>query len=157
MDEKIDQVAPETKPPYILYTYVLFLTPEGKGYGCFAIKKLAFNKYQVAGSFCSPYDRKRFSKPKARLIATNRLLSGNSVEITTDSELELTTHGIIAKIKQDMLLSIPGWAKMAFELDAHCSLKHDCICYEALVDEFDLYKEFYYALRNKIEAYNERW
>lgn len=53
--------------------YALLLTDKGKGYACFAVKKIEHNKFEVASSFCSPLDRAKFMKTTARDLAKKRL------------------------------------------------------------------------------------
>ena len=133
---------------FINFAYMIFVTPYGKGYGCFAIQQPEAGKYKVASSFCSTWDANKFNKKKARMIALNRLKTpGSFIEFELDKELKddfRTLQNII--FKSDM--NIPGWAYNAHDYDAYYfTLKENRKAYFAMVDELNLdgvYFEYLY-------------
>lgn len=109
----------------VKYTYALFRTKFGKGYGCFAVEKICDNCFLVSASFCSPEDRVNFSKKKARNIAEGRLNSREwSLELRNDSNdyFELISDYLVLQKKT------PNWAFKALQ---NCRVYHtlntDCV------------------------------
>lgn len=93
------------------FSYGLFRTNNGKGYGCFAIQRVTDTTYLVAGSFCSPEDRPKFSKKLARKVAEQRL---NSSE--WGAEIECKSNNFNELIESYLVLvpRSPGWAYKAY-------------------------------------------
>ena len=120
------------------YMYMLFLTPSGKGYGCFAIDKLATNKFKVAASFCSPHDRKKFSKKQARDMALGRLhKSGVEVELDTEEKKNILLQVVEEAIQTECF--VPKWVVQSLCMNAFSvSLSYDCLSYEDLLAQFAL-------------------
>ena len=99
------------------FTYAIFVTNEGKGYGCFAIRKEhGTNNYKVAGSFCNPIGKCNpakdifFSKEKARQSSMERL---NSDWVLTIQNENNDYGEIIASYLSSCTL-VPVWAKNAY-------------------------------------------
>lgn len=110
------------------FTYAIFRTDQGKGYGCFAIEEEPNEQllesvdneqpknrsYVVSASFCHPGDRNKFSKYKARMIAMQRVKSDKlSIFIRTDSK-----H--LSELAEKYVCvgnNVPRWALKAFEKD----------------------------------------
>jgi len=89
-------------------TYAIFATPQGKGYGCFAIRhNKGEKKYIVAASFCHPSDRKVFSKKEARMKALSRL---NSKQWVVELESENHNFAEIIKLAMESSSKTPSWA-----------------------------------------------
>jgi len=97
------------------FVYAIFLTPNGKGYGCFAIKKGdVHNSFLVGASYCHPNDRRSFRKKIARDIAVGRAAN----KFTFDPELNLdslhvVSHAITAKTGS---IDMPSWAERAYDV-----------------------------------------
>ncbi len=123
------------------YMYMLFLTPAGKGYGCFAIDKLATDKFKVAASFCSPFDRKKFNKKQARNMAFGRLnKSGVEVVLEADDKKNILLQ-VVEEAMQTALL-VPKWAVQAICMNAFSvSLSNDHLSYEDLLAKFSLVED----------------
>jgi hypothetical protein len=93
------------------FSYGLFRTNAGKGYGCFAIQKVTETTFLVAGSFCSPGDRPKFSKKLARKVAEQRLNSslwGVEIECKSNNYNELIESYLV------LVERSPGWAYRAY-------------------------------------------
>ena len=102
----------------VVYVYAIFLTPNGKGYGCFAIKKTEeLNKFLVGASYCHPSDSNKFSKSLARDIALGRATK----EYIFDLELKLDSI-FIAKnaISGTDQIEMPYWAEKAYDVGSFC-------------------------------------
>lgn len=132
---------------YINYTYMIFVTPRGKGYGCFAIKSLEKNSFRVAASFCHPADASRFNKKKARLIANNRLNDKDCyVDISADTDDPKELLKVIFNLTN---LNIPNWAYNAYYVGAYYSGLHtNNMSYMAMVYDLDLFAEYYPKIYN---------
>lgn len=95
------------------FSYMIFSTPMGKGYGCFAIRHTkGDDTYEVSCAFCHPNDRAVFSKPEARHKAYNRL---NSNQWVTEVKSENNNYAEI--IRKAVLASnkAPSWAIKAIK------------------------------------------
>ena len=124
---------------FVNYAYMIFATPYGKGYGCFAVQTISPGNFKVAASFCSFWDARRFSKKKARLIALNRLKTdGCFVEVSLDKDLKddfRTLSNLI--FKSD--LNIPNWARDAYDIDAYYfTLKENSKAFFVMVSDLNL-------------------
>lgn len=129
---------------FVNFAYIIFITPQGKGYGCFAIKKLAHNTFKVAASFCSPKDSNHFDKKKARIIATNRLKTeGCFIDVSLDDDIKddfATMHHKIFNSEMNM----PYWAIDAYTDEAYSlTLLESNKSFYQLVEEFDLAQDFF--------------
>lgn len=99
--------------------YVQFETPQGIGYGCFAVgwsregEELTF---RVGSAFCSPKDS--FSKELARTIAQGRSTTNfqfgkifsKETGYVSDKDFGL----ILSEIFKNNFTVIPGWARRSF-------------------------------------------
>jgi len=129
---------------FVNFAYMIFITPQGKGYGCFAIKKLAHNTFKVAASFCSPKDANKFDKRKARKIAGNRLnTEGCFIDLSLDDDIKDEFKTMHHKIF-DSEMNIPNWAETAYADEAYSlTLLESNKSFYQLVEEFDLAQEFF--------------
>ena len=80
----------------ITYTYAIFPTKKGKGYGCFAVRPEKDGFFTVAASFCAPSDRARFSKVRARNVACKRLQAQTAKVIEGDPKEERNRTALCA-------------------------------------------------------------
>jgi len=136
---------------HVNFAYVIYLTPFGKGYGCFALKELSKNNFRVSTTFCSPRDRKNFDKAKARKVALGRLNSDDyAMEVSLDEDI-LPKVGIFtliyAKFFKDLEKlpgSVPQWAIDANDMSAFSlTLREDNVPFIDLVDDMDLSSTFF--------------
>lgn len=125
---------------FVNFAYMIFVTPNGKGYGCFAIKKLGRNMFSVAASFCSPFDVLKFDKNKARMIAKNRLGSDNTkVDIKIDDAFNDDFQTIHHILFESTDMDFPNWAVRAY-LDGayYLTLRNDNMSYFDMVYDKDM-------------------
>lgn len=109
------------------FRYVQFETPQGIGYGCFAIhwtREEGRITYRIGSAFCSPKDS--FSKSLARTIATGRATNNFHFGTIPSGETGFITHKDFENILTDMFSAdpnrvdfgdfgvIPNWARKAF-------------------------------------------
>ena len=95
----------------VTYVYAIFLTPFGKGYGCYAIKSTDKpNTFLVGASYCHPSDRKNFRKKLGRDIAIGRA----TTEYSFDPELKVDTINIITHVLRNA--EMPYWAERAYNI-----------------------------------------
>jgi len=122
----------------ITYTYAIFPTKKGKGYGCFAVQSNGNGFYAVAASFCAPSDRAKFSKQKARDVAKGRLLSKTVVIVSGECGEERNRESLVNIIETFMLSnqSIPRWVQSSVKnnLWLH-TLKYDSLPAKKIVNE----------------------
>lgn len=110
-----------TSPDRIIYSYVLFLTPIGKGYACFAFKSCGKNESVVVASYCNPNDRAKFSKARARAVGERRLLRPRKVEdgvpnvepVKVNLSPDAKTADVI-KAAVEAGINMPSWARKAW-------------------------------------------
>ncbi|HUU87873.1 MAG TPA: hypothetical protein VMX17_08980 [Candidatus Glassbacteria bacterium] len=113
----------------ITYTYAIFPTKKGKGYGCFAVQPHE-GGFLVAASFCAPSDRAKFSKTKARDVACKRLKAKSARLIDGDPKEE-RNRTALKEIILDFMLSyenLPRWISdsISAEIWLH-TLKQDSL------------------------------
>jgi len=95
------------------YVYTIFITPAGKGYGCFSIKKTDVqNKYLVGASFCHPSDKTKFKKKIAREMAVGRA----NEAVSFDKDLKLDTINVIEHMLSSKKIKMPSWANRAYNI-----------------------------------------
>lgn len=95
----------------VAYVYTILLTPMGKGYGCFAIKRTnEENKFLIGAAYCHPSDRNKFRKRIARKISSAR----TNTEFVLDPDTKLDYLYIVRKSIESGDLFMPSWAKKAY-------------------------------------------
>jgi len=95
------------------YVYAIFVTPAGKGYGCFAIKRTDNpNSFLVGASYCHPSDRNRFRKKIARNMAAGRA----NKAVSFDKELKLDSINVVDHMLYSDKLPMPSWANRAYNI-----------------------------------------
>ena len=101
----------------VVFTYIIYLTPFGKGYGCFAIKKTEdYNKFLVGASFCHPSDRNKFRKDISRNIALGRATK----EFSFDEELKLDTLFVVNYLLYNYKIDyVPYWAEKSYDIGTY--------------------------------------
>jgi hypothetical protein len=122
----------------VVFVYQIYLTPIGKGYGCFALKRNSkdSSSYLVGASFCHPLDGSRFNKKIAREKALSRISSEK--EFVLDREEKNTTYivGNILKKTACLIEYIPLWAKNAYDFGLYVyKLELDNMSKDALLKE----------------------
>lgn len=140
---------------FVNFAYIIFVTSFGKGYGCFAIRKLEKNKFRIASSFCNPRDANKFDKKRARMIASNRLnTAGCYVDISIDESLKDDFATLHHKLFSSHL-NIPDWAMDAYYMQAYSlTLSESRKSYFQLVEELDLsYSYFEKMYKNNDKQY----
>ena len=114
----------------ITYTYAIFPTKKGKGYGCFAVQPKKNGFFLVAASFCAPSDRAKFSKTRARDVACKRLESKTARLIEGDPKEERNRTALREIILEFMLSykNLPRWIddSISVEMWLH-TLKQDSL------------------------------
>jgi len=124
------------------YCYVLFVTPSGKGYGCFSINVNGENSYEVAASFCHPADRNKFSKKIARAKADAKIQKKRGITYEFDRELKVNDCKAIVMhaLKNDYNpIDQPSWVRKALEIEAFCmTLSSDSASHIDLIDELGI-------------------
>ena len=133
------------------YLYMIFVTPLGKGYGCFAIKRNGDN-YTVSSSYCHPTDRKLFRKEVARDKACKMMLAPRrkrlealdsvgakpsvTVVFSKESPQQNIENATIVNAALEQRLMMPSWAKRAYNLHHFtCGLTKDNMTWNKLVAE----------------------
>jgi hypothetical protein len=153
MEEKTKRLRPG-----INYTYMIFITPQGKGYGCFAIEQVNDSEYKLAASFCHPNDRKLFSKALAREIAARNLTKvGDGKQpyqlYSIDKDVGVDNKTVIYKAIEDgeNPFPLPSWAKRAYVRDAYAfSLSLDNQSVDNFIDFLDLAPSFVRELMRNV-------
>jgi hypothetical protein len=134
----------------IQYMYYIFVTPLGKGYGCFSIKNTeAPGVFEVSSSFCHPTDRKLFRKSIARRAADahrdrpreTRIeklsLMGKKtkvlVNVAPDEKGNFDTPTIVEEAIQQGV-DMRSWAMAAYKRGLfYKTLKNDCATWAKMV------------------------
>ena len=141
---------------YINYAYVILITPTGKGYACYAIKKLAKNSFSVAASYCSPKDAKHFNKNKSRLIAKSRLNDENScITIELEEGEDDCFKTIHSKVISNHTFNMPTWAWTAYFNGAYSlSLRKNNQSFYQFVEQMELAPDFFRWFHQLYVEYN---
>lgn len=139
---------------FVQYAYVIFVTPYGKGYGCFAIKaeettEYNINKpkmYSIASAFHAPMNFetgkvKQFDKTSLRRIATQRLQNLHTIDISLSTPYPTIKELLDAALVE--MQTLPSWAERAY-FDRHyfLTLKNSNMNWIQMVDKLDAYKRF---------------
>ncbi len=136
------------------FIYVIFITPIGKGYGCFAIETKGNNSFRVAASFCHPDDRAVFSKKKARELASERLAESN-FDYSFNEEVTVEYSGIVIRAFADPHnpIQTPSWVREAFSTDAFIfTLRADNNSIVDFIYRLDLGGEWAVKLCKKVQT-----
>jgi len=108
----------EMKQYMTRFCYYTFKTPQGEGIGCLAFDRLddanGQPTYTIGFSFCSPKDKKKFTKFQARTMAEGRLKRSWPLTvkvIPTDKNIKTIDVGYealqLARKSEQTIL--PGW------------------------------------------------
>lgn len=136
------------KDGHINYAYVLILTPKGKAYACFAVKKFGHNIYKAGCSFCSAVDRPNFDKKISRSLAKERL--EKEIDIVTisfdDTKKSISMTDIVDSIIFSEELIAPNWAYKAFDYDLmFYTLNYDNLSLKEILIEEDCSEDYLLA------------
>lgn len=158
------------------YAYYIYLTPMGKGYGCYSIKEEFKTDecvtFSVTASYCHPDDRKNFSKSVARKVADSRreLIRNNRVSnLKKVGQVSIVTLSVPLDRKEDtgfivdnaLLngLEIRMWAAKAYSSNLYFkTLKLDNLSWYGLVVKmiFDKVKALNLSEENEDDVMKDR-
>lgn len=133
------------------FSYMIFVTPFGKAYGCFAIRKISKDLFRIAASFVSPVNSKNWKKKISRDIVSGRLEKEDhyiELPMHEDWSDEFSKYYSVLFTDYCFKLKIPNWAINCYYNDAYClSLKEDNLPFKDMVynkNLADLYFEYLY-------------
>jgi len=132
---------------------MILLTVEGKGYGCFAIRKIGnvAGNFVVSASYCHPADRHLFMKSAAREVAVQMMDNPRVkrlrqlgkvgqvpkvfVTVEQDEKGNFDNTKIVEQaLKQNLFM--PAWARKAYNKKLfYCGLRNDRLTWVQSVKE----------------------